>query len=88
MPVVTIVTPSFNQGEFIRATLETVLAQDYPRLEYATMDGGSTDQTSAVASAYASRLTWISEKDRGQAHAINKGLARARGEIVVVVELG
>ncbi len=79
---VTIVTPSLNQGEFIRAAIESVLSQDYPRIEYVVMDGGSTDQTSAVVSEYASRLTWISEKDRGQAHAINKGFARAKGEIV------
>lgn len=82
MPAVTIVTPSFNQAEFIRATIESVLAQDYPHVEYIVMDGGSTDRTSAVVSEYASRLTWISEKDRGQAHAINKGFTRAKGEIV------
>ena len=81
-PTVTIVTPSYNQGEFIRATIESVLAQDYPRLEYIVMDGGSSDQTPAIAAEYASRLTWISEKDRGQAHAINKGFGRAKGEIV------
>ncbi|MBZ5580035.1 MAG: glycosyltransferase [Acidobacteriia bacterium] len=81
-PLVSIVTPSYNQGEFIRATIESVLAQDYPNLEYIVMDGGSTDQTAAVVAEYAGRLTWISEKDRGQAHAINKGFARARGEIV------
>lgn len=81
-PAVSIVTPSFNQGEFIRATIESVLAQDYPELEYIIMDGGSTDQTAAIAGEYAGRLTWISEKDRGQAHAINKGFAMARGEIV------
>jgi len=79
---VTIVTPSYNQGEFIRATIESVLAQDYPRLEYIVMDGGSTDQTAAIAAEYAGRLTWISEKDRGQAHAINKGFSMAAGEIV------
>ncbi len=78
----TIVTPSYNQGEFIRATVESVLAQDYPRLEYIVMDGGSTDGTAAIAGEYASRLTWISEQDRGQAHAINKGFSRAKGEIV------
>jgi len=82
MPAVTIVTPSFNQGEFIRATIESVLAQDYPRVEYIVLDGGSTDQTAAIVSEYANRLTWISEKDRGQAHAINKGFIRAKGEIV------
>jgi len=81
-PAVTIVTPSFNQGEFIRATIESVLAQDYPELQYIVMDGGSTDQTAAIAAEYAGRLTWICEKDRGQAHAINKGFAMAQGEIV------
>jgi glycosyltransferase involved in cell wall biosynthesis len=81
-PIVTIVTPSYNQGEFIRATIESVLAQDYPYIEYIVMDGGSTDQTAAIASEYSSRLTWISERDRGQAHAINKGFQRAKGEIV------
>lgn len=81
-PIVTIVTPSYNQGEFIRATIESVLAQDYPDIEYIVMDGGSTDQTAAIAAEYADRLTWVSERDRGQAHAINKGFQRAKGEIV------
>ena len=82
LPLVTIVTPSYNQAEFIRATIESVLSQDYPPIEYIIMDGGSTDGTAAIAAEYAGRLTWISEKDRGQAHAINKGFAIARGEIV------
>jgi glycosyltransferase involved in cell wall biosynthesis len=81
-PPVTIVTPSYNQGEFIRATIDSVLSQDYQNLEYIVMDGGSTDETASILAEYASRLTWISEKDRGQAHAINKGFAQARGEIV------
>ncbi len=81
-PLVTIVTPSFNQGRFIRATIESVLSQDYPHIEYIIMDGGSTDETAAVAAAYADRLTWITEADRGQSHAINKGFRLARGEIV------
>ena len=81
-PLVTVVTPSYNQGEFIRATIESVLGQDYPDLEYIIMDGGSTDQTAAVASEYSSRLTFISEKDRGQSHAINKGFHCARGTIL------
>lgn len=82
IPAVTVVTPSFNQAPFIRATIESVLAQDYPNLEYIIMDGGSTDATASIAAQYSSRLTWISEKDRGQSHAINKGFARAKGEIV------
>lgn len=81
-PLVTVVTPSYNQGRFIRATIESVLSQDYPNLEYIIMDGGSTDETAAVVNDYASRLTWISEKDRGQSHAINKGFRMAKGEIV------
>ncbi len=81
-PVVTIVTPSFNQGQFIRQTIESVLTQDYPHIEYIIMDGGSTDETASIAAEYAGRLTFISEKDRGQSHAINKGFRMARGEVV------
>jgi len=81
-PLVTVVTPSYNQGEFIRATIESLLSQDYPHIEYIIMDGGSTDQTAAVVRDYASRLTFISEKDRGQSHAINKGFQKAHGTIL------
>jgi glycosyltransferase involved in cell wall biosynthesis len=81
-PLVTIVTPSFNQGRFIRQTIESVLGQDYPNIEYIIMDGGSTDETASIAAEYAGRLTFISEKDRGQSHAINKGFRMARGEVV------
>lgn len=81
-PPVTVVTPSFNQGQFIRATIESVLSQGYENLEYIVMDGGSTDATSAIVRDYASRLTFISEPDRGQSHAINKGFRMARGEYV------
>ncbi len=81
-PLVTIVTPSYNQGKFIRATIESVLSQDYPAIEYIIMDGGSTDETAAIAGEYGARLSFISEGDRGQSHAINKGFRMARGEIV------
>lgn len=81
-PPVTIVTPSLNQGRFIRETIESVLGQDYPRLEYLIIDGGSTDETAAVAAEYGSRLTFLSEPDRGQSDAINKGFRRARGQIL------
>ncbi|HYR89118.1 MAG TPA: glycosyltransferase family 2 protein [Terriglobia bacterium] len=81
-PLFSVVTPSYNQGPFIRATIESVLSQDYPNVEYIIMDGGSTDETSCVVKDYASRLTFISEKDRGQAHAINKGFRMARGRFL------
>jgi glycosyltransferase involved in cell wall biosynthesis len=81
-PLVTIVTPSYNQGHFIRATIESVLSQDYPGVEYIVMDGGSTDETASVVRDYASRLTFVSEPDRGQSHAINKGFSRGRGDIL------
>ncbi len=82
MPLVTIVTPSFNQGVYIRETIESVLSQDYPRIEYMVIDGGSTDSTLDVLRSYGDRFFWISEPDRGQSHAINKGFRRASGEIV------
>lgn len=82
-PLVTVVTPSFNQAEFLQATLRSVLGQSYPRIEYLVMDGGSDDGSREIIAAYGDQLAhWASEPDRGQAHAINKGLQRANGEII------
>jgi glycosyltransferase involved in cell wall biosynthesis len=81
-PIVTVVTPSYNQGRFIRETIDSVLAQDYPHVEYLVVDGGSSDETLDILRSYGSRLSWISEPDTGQAHAINKGWKQAKGDIV------
>jgi glycosyltransferase involved in cell wall biosynthesis len=84
LPLVSIVTPSFNQGCYIRETIESVLNQDYPNIEYWVIDGGSNDDTLAVLAAYESdpRLNWMSEPDAGQSDAINKGWSRCRGAIL------
>ena len=82
LPLISIITPTLNQRRFIEATIESVLSQDYPRIEYIVVDGGSTDGTLDVLAKYEGRLTWISEPDRGQSDAINKGFRRAKGEIL------
>ncbi len=84
LPLVSIVTPSLNQGRYLGATIRSVLGQDYPNLEYWVIDGGSSDETRAVLQGFAGdgRLRWLSEPDRGQSDAINKGWARAHGQIL------
>jgi len=79
---ISLVTPSLNQGKFIRQTIESVLSQGYLDLDYRVQDGGSTDGTLAVLREFEPRVPFVSEKDRGQADAINKGLARATGEVL------
>lgn len=83
-PKISVVTPSFNQVQFLEETLRSVLLQGYPNLEYILIDGGSTDGSLEIIKKYEPWLTyWVSEPDRGQSHAINKGLERASGEWVL-----
>ena len=82
-PTISIVTPSYNQGAYLESTLESVLEQEYPRLEYIVQDGGSSDESRAVLERYGDRLhRWETGPDAGQAHAINLGMAHAHGEIM------
>jgi glycosyltransferase involved in cell wall biosynthesis len=83
LPKVSIITPSFNQGQFLEASIRSVLEQDYPSLEYIVVDGGSKDESVEIIKKYQDRLAWwVSEKDKGHADALNKGFSKATGDIL------
>lgn len=82
-PLISIVTPSYNQAEYLEETIRSILLQGYPNLEYFIFDGGSSDNSNAIIKKYDKWIDfWVSEPDRGQSHAINKGWERANGEIL------
>ncbi|ANE55597.1 glycosyltransferase family 2 protein [Methylomonas sp. DH-1] len=83
LPKISVIIPTFNQGNFIEKTIESVISQDYPNFELIIIDGGSTDNTVDIIRKYEQYLTyWVSEPDRGQSHAINKGMAKATGDVL------
>lgn len=88
-PKISIVTPTFRHGRYLEETIRSVLLQGYPNLEYIVIDGGSQDETVEILERYNQSISyWVSEPDRGHAHALNKGFARSTGEILAWINAG
>lgn len=86
LPKISVITASYNQGQYIEENFLSVQHQRYPFVEHIVIDGGSTDETVAVCERWDSHLTyWVSEKDRGQTHAINKGIEKATGDLILIL---
>lgn len=81
-PLVSIITTSYNQVNYLKYTLESVLNQNYPKIEYIVIDGGSSDGSVELLKSYGKKIRWISEKDKGQSNGLNKGFKRAKGDII------
>ena len=84
-PLVSIITPAYNRADYLAETIDSVLEQDYPRIEYIVLDDGSTDNTREVLSKYAGRIIWESHPNMGETRTVNKGIEMAHGEIVAIV---
>lgn len=82
LPTITIITPSLNQGDFIKNTIDSILGQNYPTVEYQVRDGGSNDKTLSILKSYGEKVCWFSEPDTGQANAINTGWSKSQGDIL------
>ena len=82
LPTLTVVTPAYNQAEFLRDTIESVLSQDYPNIEHIVLDDGSTDETPEILASYGDRVRWETHKNMGQTATINKGWSMTSGEII------
>ena len=82
LPTISIITPSLNQGQFIEKAITSVIEQNYPNLEYLVIDGGSEDSTLSILKKYKNKIKYLSEKDKGQSDALNKGLSHTSGEII------
>ncbi len=84
-PLVSVLTPCFNSGDYLEGCIQSVLAQDYPRVEHIIQDGGSTDATLDILRRHSDRVQWVSEPDGGQSDALNKALQRCRGDVIAVL---